>query len=187
MTTIRCSWCEKDPLYRAYHDEEWGRPTHDDRRLFEFIVLESFQAGLSWHTILKKRAAFRDAFDEFDCRLIAAYDGTKVESLMRDARIVRNRRKILATIHNAARFIEIQQEYGSFDAFIWSFVDEKPIVNRRESLDDVPATTPLSDVVAAEMKRRGFKFFGSTVAYAYMQSVGLVNDHLDTCSFKHPD
>ena len=187
MTAKRCSWCEGDALYRAYHDEEWGRPIHDDRRLFELLVLESFQTGLSWYTILAKREGFRTAFDGFDYRLIAAYDDAKVEALMQDVRIVRNRRKILATIQNAALFMEIQQEFGSFSAFIWAFVGGSPCVNHPRKLEDVPASTPTSDAIAKELKRRGFKFIGSTVAYAFMQAVGLVNDHIEDCAFKYPD
>lgn len=188
MTTAkRCSWCERDALYRAYHDEEWGRPIHDDRRLFELLVLESFQAGLSWYTILAKREGFRTTLDGFDYRLIAAYDDAKVEALMQDTRIVRNRRKILATIQNAALFMEIQQEFGSFSEFIWAFVGGSPCVNHPRKLEDVPASTPTSDAIAKELKRRGFKFIGSTVAYAFMQAVGLVNDHVEDCAFKYPD
>ena len=187
MTTKRCSWCERDALYRAYHDEEWGRPIHDDRRLFELLVLESFQVGLSWYTILAKREGFRAALDGFDYRLIAAYDDAKVEALMQDTRIVRNRRKILATIQNAALFIEIQQEFGSFSAFIWAFVGGSPCVHHPRKLEDVPASNQTSDAIAAELKRRGFKFFGTTVAYAFMQSAGLVNDHIEDCAFKYPD
>lgn len=187
ITAKRCSWCEGDALYRAYHDEEWGRPIHDDRRLFELLVLESFQAGLSWYTILAKREGFRAAFDGFDYRLIAAYDDAKVEALMQDVRIVRNRQKILATIQNAARFMEIQQEFGSFSEFVWAFVGGSPCVNHPRKLEDVPASTPTSDAIAKELKRRGFKFIGSTVAYAFMQAMGLVNDHVEDCAFKYPD
>lgn len=181
---VRCIWCERDDLYRKYHDEEWGRPVYDDETIFEFLVLESFQAGLSWHTILKKREHFRRAFDGFDYRKIAFYDETKVEELMQNAGIIRNRLKILATINNAQRFLEVQKELGSFSKFIWNYVGGTPIVNYPETLSDVPATTPISDQIAKDLKKRGFKFFGSTVVYAHMQATGMVNDHLISCTFK---
>ncbi|MDO5608635.1 MAG: DNA-3-methyladenine glycosylase I [Capnocytophaga sp.] len=181
---IRCGWCEKDELYRNYHDTEWGKPVYDDGTLFEFLLLESFQAGLSWHTILKKREAFRAAFDTYDYKKIALYDDLKINALMNDKGIVRNRLKIVAAINNAKRFIAIQQEFGSFSRYIWEFVGGKPIVNQPKTMSDVPATTPLSDTIAADLKKRGFKFVGSTVVYAHMQATGMVNDHLVDCHCK---
>lgn len=177
----RCAWCEKDDLYREYHDKEWGKPVYDDATIFEFLVLESFQAGLSWYTILKKREHFRKAFDNFDYQKIALYDGQKVEELMQNEGIIRNRLKILATINNAQRFMEVQKEKGSFSEYIWNFVGGKPIVNQPETLSDVPATTPISDAIAKDLKKRGFKFLGSTVVYAHMQAMGMINDHLKDC------
>ncbi|MFN5642717.1 MAG: DNA-3-methyladenine glycosylase I [Sphingobacteriales bacterium] len=178
---IRCAWCEQDPLYQQYHDQEWGKPVFDDAILFEFLVLESFQAGLSWITILKKRENFRKAFDRFDYKKIARYTDKKVELLMQDTGIVRNRLKILATIQNAQRFMEIQKEYGSFSDYIWSYVDGKPIVNRPKTLKDIPAKTSLSDSISKDLKKRGFKFLGSTVMYAYMQATGIIDDHIQEC------
>lgn len=181
MEKVRCGWCEKDDLYRKYHDEEWGTAVFDDAVLFEFLVLESFQAGLSWYTILKKREHFRSAFDQFDYQKIADYDEIKINELMNNSSIVRNRLKILAAIHNASRFIEVQKEFGSFANYIWGFVGGSPVVNRPKSLADVPATTAVSDAIAADLKKRGFKFLGSTVMYAYMQATGMVNDHVAGC------
>ncbi|TXF79299.1 DNA-3-methyladenine glycosylase I [Chryseobacterium sp.] len=181
MDKIRCSWCEKDDLYRKYHDEEWGKPVYDDDTIFEFLVLESFQAGLSWYTILKKRGNFRLAFDDFNYKIIAEYPDQKVEELMQDAGIIRNRLKILATINNAKKFMEVQKEFGTFSKYIWSFVDGKPLINRRETLKDIPATTEISDALAKDLKTRGFKFLGSTVVYAHMQATGMVNDHVENC------
>jgi DNA-3-methyladenine glycosylase I len=178
---IRCAWCEQDPLYQQYHDQEWGKPVFDDAILFEFLVLESFQAGLSWITILKKRENFRKAFDRFDYKKIARYTDKKVELLMQDTGIVRNRLKILATIQNAQRFMEIQKEYGSFSDYIWSYVDGKPIVNRPKTLKDIPAKTSLSDSISKDLKKRGFKFLGSTVMYAHMQATGIIDDHVQEC------
>ncbi|MFN8278307.1 MAG: DNA-3-methyladenine glycosylase I [Chitinophagales bacterium] len=178
---IRCLWCGTDPIYVAYHDEEWGVPVHDDRLLFEFLVLESFQAGLSWLTVLKKRENFRTAFANFDAKKVAKFDQKKIELLMQDAGIIRNRLKIEAAINNAARFLEIQKEFGSFDHYIWSFVNHQPLINRVKSMSDVPAKTALSDAMSKDMGARGFKFRGSTICYAFMQAVGMVNDHLDTC------
>ena len=180
----RCGWCEKDDLYRKYHDEEWGKPVYDDETIFEFLVLESFQAGLSWYTILKKRENFEKAFDKFDYQKIAKYTDKKVEQLMNDEGIIRNRLKILATINNAQKFMEMQKEFGSFSKYIWDFVGGKPIVNHPEKLSDVPATTDVSDALAKDLKKRGFKFLGSTVVYAHMQATGMVNDHLVSCSFR---
>ena len=184
MKVIRCGWCEKDDLYRNYHDEEWGKPVYNDETIFEFLVLESFQAGLSWYTILKKRENFAEAFDQFDYKKIAKYSEDKVEELMNNAGIIRNRLKILATINNARRFQEVQKEFGTFSKYIWNFVEGEPIVNHPETLSDVPPTTEISDALAKDLKQRGFKFLGSTVMYAHMQATGLVNDHLVDCSFK---
>ena len=177
----RCDWCEKDDVYRKYHDEEWGKPVYDDQTIFEFLVLESFQAGLSWHTILTKRENFRHAFDQFNYKKIAQYTDSKVEELMNDAGIVRNRLKILATINNAQKFMEVQKEFGSFSTYIWGFVDGKQIVNHPKTLSEVPASTALSDRLAQDLKKRGFKFLGFTVVYAHMQATGMVCDHLDDC------
>ena len=182
MTTkIRCGWCEKDDLYREYHDQEWGNPIYDDATLFEFLVLETFQAGLSWHTILKKRANFRTAFDQFDYVKIAAYKEDKIQELMQDAGIIRNQLKIRASVSNAQAFIKVQNEFGSFSTYIWQFTGGKPIVNHWESLRDIPASTPLSDAVSKDLKKRGFKFVGTTVVYAHLQATGMVNDHLLSC------
>lgn len=184
MEKIRCGWCEKDDLYRKYHDEEWGRPVYDDETIFEFLILESFQAGLSWYTILSKRETFKEAFDQFDYKKIAAYSDEKVEELMQNPGIVRNRLKVLATITNAQKFQEIQREFGSFSKYIWGFVDGKPIQNTPKTLKDVPATTEISDTLSKDLKKRGFKFMGSTVVYAHMQATGMVNDHLESCFIK---
>ena len=184
MQILRCGWCEKDDLYKNYHDEEWGKPVYNDETIFEFLVLESFQAGLSWYTILKKRENFAEAFDQFDYKKIANYSEDKVEELMNNAGIIRNRLKILATINNARRFQEVQKEFGTFSKYIWTFVEGEPIVNHPETLSDVPPTTEISDALAKDLKKRGFKFLGSTVMYAHMQATGLVNDHLVDCSFK---
>ncbi len=181
MEKIRCSWCEKDDLYRKYHDEEWGKPVYDDETIFEFLVLESFQAGLSWYTILNKRENFRKAFDDFNYIKIEKYDSGKVEELMQNAGIIRNRLKILATINNAQKFQEVQKEFGSFSKYIWDFVGGKPVVNQPKILSEVPATTEISDALAKDLKNRGFKFLGSTVVYAHMQATGMVNDHLVSC------
>ena len=181
MDKIRCSWCEKDDLYRKYHDEEWGKPVYGDAAIFEFLVLESFQAGLSWYTILKKRENFRAAFDDFNYHKIAEYTDEKIELLMQDAGIVRNRLKIMATINNAQRFLEVQAEFGTFSKYIWSFVDAHPIVNNPQTLKDVPATSEISDQLAKDLKKRGFKFLGSTVMYAHMQATGMVDDHVEDC------
>lgn len=177
----RCSWPGDIPIYVDYHDTEWGRPTHDDTELFEFLVLEGAQAGLSWITILKKREAYREAFDGFDPAKVALYGPEKVEELMANEGIVRNRLKINAAITNAKLFLEVVEEFGSFDAFIWGYVDGAPIVNRWESEDEIPASTPLSDRISKDLKKRGFKFVGSTIMYAYMQSIGMVNDHVADC------
>ena len=181
MEKIRCSWCEKDDLYRAYHDNEWGKPVYNDETIFEFLVLESFQAGLSWYTILKKRENFKLALDDFNYRKIAEYTDEKTEELMQNPGIIRNRLKILATVNNAKRFLEVQKEFGSFSEYIWSFVNGKPIINHPKTLKDVPATSEISDALAKDLKKRGFKFLGSTVVYAHMQATGMVNDHLINC------
>lgn len=178
---IRCQWPGLTPIYIEYHDHEWGRETHDDRDLFEMLILEGAQAGLSWITILKKREAYREAFDNFDPVKVARYDEAKVEELMANEGIIRNRRKITSAITNAQLFLEIVEEYGSFDAFIWSYVDNTPIVGHWKTFEDVPATTPLSDKISKDLKKRGFKFVGSTIVYAYMQSIGMVNDHVADC------
>lgn len=185
MESIRCSWCEKDDVYQKYHDEEWGKPVYDDETIFEFLVLESFQAGLSWHTILKKRKNFRIAFDDFNYLNIAKYSDEKVEELMNNAGIIRNRLKILATINNAQKFQEVQKEFGTFSKYIWGFVGGTPIINYPKTLQNVPATTEISDALAKDLKRRGFKFLGSTVVYAHMQATGMVNDHVITCHYRN--
>lgn len=177
----RCEWAQKNELMAKYHDEEWGRPLHNDQKLFEFLILEGMQAGLSWQTVLNKRDAFREAFDNFNHVVIAVYDDSKVEELMQNAGIIRNKAKILACINNAKRFLEIQSEYGSFDQYIWKFVDYKPIENNFTTLKELPAKTALSDAISADLKKKGFKFIGSTIVYAHMQATGMVNDHLVTC------
>ena len=184
MEVVRCAWCEKDDLYRNYHDKEWGKPIYDDETIFEFLILESFQAGLSWYTILSKRENFRAAFDQFDYQKIAQYSEDKVEKLIQNAGIIRNRLKILATINNAQKFMEVQKEFGSFSKYIWGFVNHEPIVNRPKTLKEVPATTEISDALAKDLKKRGFKFMGSTVVYAHMQATGMVNDHVEDCWIK---
>ena len=181
MEKIRCNWVSNDELYIKYHDEEWGKPVYDDKVLFEFLVLESFQAGLSWITILRKRENFRKAFDQFNYKEIAAYKDDKIEELMQNAGIVRNRLKILATVNNAQRFMEVQQEFGTFSKYIWSFVNHKPINNKFKNIQEVPKTTEISDALAKDLKKRGFKFMGSTTVYAFMQAVGMVNDHVISC------
>lgn len=178
----RCPWVDlSKPDYVAYHDEEWGVPVHDDRKLFEFLLLESAQAGLSWYTILRKRDGYRQAFDAFDPEKIARYDDAKVQELLGNPGIIRNRLKILSAINNAKLFLDIQQEFGSFDAYIWRFVDGKPIVNELHKHSDYPATSKESDALSKDLKKRGFKFLGSTVCYAHMQATGMVNDHSMDC------
>ena len=181
----RCEWADKSEIMAKYHDEEWGVPLHDDQKLFEFLILEGMQAGLSWITILKKRESFREAFDQFDVHKVANYNAQKVSKLMANAGIIRNRLKIEASINNARCFIKIVEEFGSFNQYIWSFVDGKPIVNYWKSLGEIPAKTELSDIISADLRQRGFKFVGSTVVYAHMQATGMVNDHLTHC-FCHP-
>jgi len=179
--TERCGWAGTDPLYVAYHDEEWGVPVHDDRHLFEMLMLEGAQAGLSWHTILKKRENYRAAFDNFDPATVAAYGDEKVTSLLADAGIVRNRLKIAATVRNAREFLAVQSEFGSFDTYIWRFVEGQPIRNAWTTMSEIPASTAVSDAVSKDLKRRGFTFVGSTIMYAHMQATGMVNDHLTSC------
>lgn len=180
----RCFWVTDSPFYQNYHDNEWGVPVFDDATLFEFLVLETFQAGLSWITILNKRENFSIAFDQFDYKKIAIYSESKVASLLNDKGIIRNKLKIRSTIINAQLFIAIQNDYGSFSKYIWSFVAHKPIINNFQSKQDVPATTGLSDQISRALKKKGFKFVGSTVVYAFMQAIGMVNDHTMDC-FKH--
>lgn len=182
----RCFWVTDSKLYQEYHDNEWGEPVYDDETLFEFLVLETFQAGLSWITILNKRENFRTAFDQFDYEKISKYSDDKYDSLLLDAGIVRNKLKIKSAITNAKLFMEVQKEFGSFSNFIWAYVDHKPIINKFDKREDVPATTPLSDKISKDLKKRGFKFVGSTVIYAYMQAIGMVNDHTTDC-FKYPN
>jgi DNA-3-methyladenine glycosylase I len=180
----RCAWCLKDPIYMEYHDKEWGKPVHDDVKLFEFLILESFQAGLSWLTVLKKRENFRKAFANYDVKKVAKFDKKKFDSLMQDASIIRNRLKIEAAINNASRFMEIQKEFGSFDKYVWGFVDHKQKVNKVKSLKNLQPKTEISDAMSEDMGKRGFKFRGSTICYAFMQAVGMVDDHMNDCSFK---
>ena len=181
MEKHRCGWCVGDPLYEAYHDKEWGVPVKDDHQLFEFLILETFQAGLSWITILRKRENFRKAFDFFDYRKIANYNDNKISELLKDAGIIRNKLKINATVSNANAFIEVQKEYGSFSKYIWNFVNGKPIKNALKNYKEAPENTPLSDEINKDLKKRGFKFVGSTVIYAHMQATGMVNDHETSC------
>jgi DNA-3-methyladenine glycosylase I len=179
---IRCGWASiNSELYLRYHDEEWGVPVHDDRRLYEFLVLEGAQAGLSWSTILNKRENYRRAFDGFDPKIVARYDRRKIQRLLRDPGIVRNKLKIASTVENAKAFLRVQEEFGSFDRYIWRFVGGKPRVNARKSMKQVPARTDESDAMSKDLKKRGFKFVGSTICYAFMQAVGMVNDHLVEC------
>ncbi|AEV32876.1 DNA-3-methyladenine glycosylase I [Owenweeksia hongkongensis DSM 17368] len=177
----RCGWLNNDPLYIKYHDEEWGVPVHDDQKMFEFLLLETFQAGLSWFTILKKRENFREAFAQFNYKEIAQFNDEDFDRLMNDSGIIRNKLKIRATINNAQRFMEVQKEFGSFCKYIWGFVDHKPIINKPKTLKDVPATSPISDALSKDLKKRGFKFVGSTTIYAHMQACGMVNDHTIDC------
>jgi len=184
MDKKRCDWSTKDPLYIEYHDTEWGTPVYDDDKLFEFLILETFQAGLSWITVLRKRENFRMAFDNFDYKKIVTYDEKKFDELMNNAGIIRNKLKIKATISNAQAFMEIQKEFGSFSEYIWGFVNHKPINNKWKSMKEIPATTEISDKLSKDLKKRGFKFVGSTVIYAHMQATGMVNDHIMSCFFK---
>jgi len=181
VTINRCAWVGSDPLYREYHDREWGVPVHDDRLLFEFLTLEGAQAGLSWITILRKREAYRDAFAGFDPRAVARFDDTKVAALLANPGIVRNRLKVASAVANARAFLKVQEEFGSFDAYLWRFVDGRPIQNLWRSITEIPACTPLSDAMSRDLKQRGFRFVGSTICYAHMQAVGMVNDHTADC------
>lgn len=184
---LRCPWTDVGkPDYVAYHDTEWGVPVHDDRKLFEFLVLESAQAGLSWYTILRKREHYRQAFAEFDPTVVADFGEEQVQALLNNAGIVRNRLKILATLNNAQRFLEVQAAFGSFDRYLWDFVDGQPIINHWETLSECPTSTPVSNALSQDLKRRGFAFLGATVCYAYMQAIGMVNDHLVSC-FRHQE
>ncbi len=183
MTKIinRCPWCGTDPLYVEYHDTEWGVPVFDDKTLFEFLILESFQAGLSWITILRKRENFRKAFDDFNYKKISRYPESKIQELLHNEGIIRNKLKVRAAVTNAQAFMEVQKEFGSFSNYIWGFVGGKPIKNKLKSMSEASATTPLSDQLSKDLKKRGFKFMGSTVVYAHMQATGMVNDHLVDC------
>ncbi|NIM90870.1 MAG: DNA-3-methyladenine glycosylase I [Candidatus Aminicenantes bacterium] len=185
-TKIRCAWGTEDPLYLEYHDQEWGVSIHDDQKLFEFLVLEGAQAGLSWSTILKKRENFRKAFDNFDAKKIARYDEKKIQQLLLDEEIIRNRRKIEAAIQNARTFLDVQEEFGSFDAYIWQFVGGKPRPNAWKTLKDIPSQTQESEAMSKDLTKRGFKFVGPTICYAFMQAVGMVNDHTIDC-FRHAE
>lgn len=180
----RCLWCGDDPLYQQYHDEEWGVPVHDDHLLFEFLILEGAQAGLSWITVLRKRENYRQAFDQFDVQKVARYSDKRIEKLLLNPGIIRNRQKVLAARTNARAFIEVQEEFGSFDTYIWRFVDGQPVLNHWREQKDLPATSPASDALSKDMKKRGFSFVGSTIMYAHMQATGMVNDHLTRC-FRH--
>ncbi|MFV8368455.1 DNA-3-methyladenine glycosylase I [Flavobacterium sp. LB2R40] len=177
----RCKWSVGTTIYEKYHDEEWGIPVYDDQKLFEFLILETFQAGLSWITILKKRENFKVAFDDFDYKKVALYTEDKIEELLQNAGIIRNQLKIRSAVSNAVAFMKVQEEFGSFSKYIWEFTDGKPINNNRQSLKEVPATTPLSDAISKDLKKRGFKFVGSTVVYAHMQATGMVDDHVADC------
>lgn len=177
----RCSWCLSSDLYKEYHDQEWGAPVYHDATLFEFLILETFQAGLSWITILNKRENFRKAFDSFDYKKIANYSEAKIQELLLDSGIIRNKLKVRSAVSNAQAFIKIQEEFGTFSKYIWGFIEGKPILNNPKTLKEVPATTPLSDTISKDLKKRGFKFVGSTVVYAHMQATGMVNDHIEDC------
>ncbi|MCL4113821.1 UNVERIFIED_CONTAM: hypothetical protein GTU68_037546 [Idotea baltica] len=186
MEKTRCTWCLGHDIYLDYHDHEWGTPQHDDQHLFEMLILEGAQAGLSWITILKKRDSYRAAFDQFDPTIVAGYGPDKIAELLQNPGIVRNKLKVNAAVKNAKAFLTVQEEYGSFDAYIWSFVDGKPIQNHFKTREDVPATSPESDAMSKALKKRGFTFVGSTICYAFMQAIGMVNDHTTDC-FKYPE
>lgn len=177
----RCAWVTDDEIYKKYHDEEWGRPVHDDRKLFEFLVLEGAQAGLSWLTVLKKREHYKKVFEGFNPEKVANYDDKKIQALLNDAGIIRNKLKINSAVRNAKVFLKIQQEFGSFDAYIWGFVDGQPILNHFKTIEEVPAKTALSDRISKDLQKRGMNFVGSTIVYAYMQAIGMVNDHTLDC------
>lgn len=178
---LRCEWAGVEPIYIAYHDDEWGVPVHEERKLFEMLILEGAQAGLSWSTILNKRENYRSAFDNFDPEIVAGYDDSKVDVLLADPGIVRNRLKVKSAIHNAQSFMEVQTEFGSFEAYIWGFVNGKPIINAWKNLSELPAKTPESEAMSKDLKKRGFNFVGPTICYAFMQSIGMVNDHVVNC------
>ncbi len=180
-TKKRCSWCIGDPLYEQYHDQEWGVPVYDDLKLFEFLTLETFQAGLSWITVLRKRENFRRAFDQFDFEKVALYGDPEIKALSEDKGIIRNKQKIIASINNAQRFIEIREKCNSFSQYIWNFVKDKPLQNHFKTLEEIPAKTPLSETISKDLKLNGFQFVGPTVVYAHMQATGMVNDHLKEC------
>ena len=180
----RCPWCLSDPLYQEYHDLEWGVPVHDDRKQFEFLVLESAQAGLSWLTILKRREGYRRLYADFDPEVVVQFNDARVEQMLEDASIIRNRKKIASSINNARQFLEIRNKYGSFSKYLWDFVDGRSVINHFNQMAEVPATTPLSDRISKELKHHGFQFLGSTIVYAHLQATGLVNDHLTSC-FRH--
>ena len=182
----RCGWCGTDPLYVAYHDQEWGLPVHDERTWFEFLTLEGAQAGLSWITVLRKRSAYRLAFDQFDPAIVAGYDDARIAALLADPGIVRNRLKVTGTVRNARAFLQVQRQFGSFDAYVWRFVDGRPKRNAWAALRDVPATSPESDALSKDLRKRGFTFVGSTIIYALMQATGMVNDHVVDC-FRHAE
>ena len=181
MEMKRCPWCEKDEMYIRYHDEEWGVPVYDDQKHFEFLILEAAQAGLSWHTILKRRENYRIAYDHFDPVKVAQYDEEKFNELLNNAGIIRNRRKIEASIHNAQKFLEVQKEFGSFSHYLWGFVDHQTIKNQWDHISEVPAHTELSSKISKDLKKRGFRFVGSTIIYSYLQAAGLINDHIKDC------
>jgi len=185
-TISRCAWSVSDPLYIQYHDEEWGVPLHDEQKLFEFLALEGMQAGLSWLTILRKRENFRKAFDSFDVNKVARYNERKINALMQDTGIIRNRQKILATIDNARAFLEVQAEFGGFDKYIWGFVNGKPIRNKWKTPQEIPAKTPLSETISKDLSKRGFRFVGPTIMYAHLQATGVAQDHLVSC-FRHTE
>ncbi len=181
---IRCGWCKDDPIYQDYHDNEWGIPLHDEAALFELFILETLQAGLSWITVLKKREAYREALDHFDAEKIARYDDSKLESLMQNSALIRNRLKMNAIIHNAKCYLKLCEQFGGLDSWLWKYVNNSPIVNRYQDLSNVPVTTALSDQISKDLKKLGFKFVGSVSIYAFMQAMGMVNDHVSTC-FKY--
>lgn len=183
----RCDWANKNKLEQEYHDKEWGVPVHDDRKLFKMLILEGKQAGLSWNTILSKMETLCEAFDDFDPEILITYDENKVEELLNNNGIIKNRLKVKAVIHNAKAYYKLCEEYGSLNHYLWSFVNNKPIINAWESIEQVPASTPLSDLISKDLKKRGFKFVGTTTIYAFMQGVGMVNDHLVYCAFRHSD
>lgn len=182
----RCGWSVSDPIYIDYHDHEWGVPVRDDRKQFEFLVLESAQAGLSWITILKRRDGYKRLYEDFDPELVARYDESRIQKLLQDTGIIRNRKKIESSINNAQRFLEVREKFGSFSNYLWDFVNGKQVINHFKDLSEIPATTPLSDRIARDMKQKGFQFLGSTIIYAHLQATGLVNDHLEDC-FRHQE